>query len=87
MPTGPRGPGSCPQGPPGLGGPPPGAGYSEKPVTIKSQTVEGGRPTLATADGTLYVDRTQNEIGIKIRDGRVSVPINDVLDLLRREVL
>lgn len=85
-PVGARGPGPCPAGPPGPVGP---AGAApSKPVRVENVNVESGKEVRSSVDGILYVDKARGEVGIRSAQGdRVFVPLKDVLELLRKEVL
>lgn len=77
------GPGPCPSGPPGDPGVQGIPAVFERDVDITSVTADG-RSEVA---GILYLDRSRGEIGIRMATGRVFIPLDQVLSLLRRSVL
>ena len=79
---------SCPTGPKGI------EGWSStdivhtKMARLESVCKVDGKEVRDGRDELLYVDRTRQELGVRLTTGdRIFVPLADVLELLKKGVL
>lgn len=60
----------------------------EKPVLVEYKGIYEDGEYHNTSTETLYVDKENNQIGLKdVFGGRVYLPLSDVLELLKRGVI
>lgn len=64
-------------------------GYAEKKVPVEYRQAPELGPPDNVSDGILFLDRERNRIGIRQPQGTsiVSVPLSEVLELLRKGAL
>lgn len=78
----------CVEGPPGAQGWSSADDVQAKVTNLQNVMFEHGKEIREGRPELLYVDRTHGELGIRLQSGgRIFVPLEDVLEILRKNVL